>query len=84
MAWYLLSDASVRLSSVANSPWETGVLNWAAVAEMAGGLAIACLIWLLARRSSLGAQVIGIITAAIGIVPMVAQFWSRHGASSDR
>ncbi|MGO3084957.1 hypothetical protein [Ancrocorticia populi] len=77
MAWYLLSDASVRLSSVANSPWETGVLNWAAVAEMAGGLAIACLIWLLARRSSLGAQVIGIITAAIGIVPIVAPVFVR-------
>lgn len=76
-AWYLLSDAGVRLASVPNSPWETGIINWAAVAELAGGIAVAFIIWMLASKSSLGVQVAGVITAAIGIVPIVAPTFVR-------
>ncbi|MGO1591390.1 MAG: hypothetical protein ACTHW1_05345 [Ancrocorticia sp.] len=77
LAWYFLSDASIRLSGVANNPWETGVLNWAAIGELAGGIAIVSLIWMLARNSSLGIQVVGAITLIAGIVPLIAPTFVR-------
>ncbi len=71
VAWYLLSDASARLFLVPNNPWETGDLNYAALGELAGGIAVVALIWLLARMSSLGAHVVGAIVAIFGLLPLV-------------
>ncbi|MFT0848341.1 hypothetical protein VR010_11385 [Actinomycetaceae bacterium L2_0104] len=71
IAWYLLSDASARLFLVAGNPWETGNLNLAALGELAGGIAVVALIWLLARVSSLGALIIGALTAILGLLALV-------------
>lgn len=75
--WYLLADAGIRLGAVANNPWDTGVLNWAAIGELAGGVAVAGLVWMMARRSSLGVQVMGLLTFIVGAVAVVAPVFAR-------
>lgn len=59
VAWYLLSDAGARLTLAANAPWETGVLNYAAIAELASGLLVLVVILLALKGSSLGAWITG-------------------------
>ncbi|MCF2707282.1 hypothetical protein I6E29_08415 [Arcanobacterium haemolyticum] len=71
LAWYVISDASVRLGLVVDNPWETGDLNFAALGELIGGLAIAAVIWGIARWSSLGATVVGIIVSLAGAAALV-------------
>lgn len=71
VAWYLISDASVRLSLVQDNPWDTGTLNLAALGELAGGIAVAAVIWFLARGSSLGVFVTGIIVTLFGALALV-------------
>lgn len=71
VVWYLLSDASVRLFGVENSPWETGIVNFAAIGELAGGLAVMGIVFFMARKSSLGVTVTGILVSLFGILPVV-------------
>lgn len=76
-AWYLISDAGVRLALVENSPWTTGKLNLAAIGELIGGVGVVGLTWYLARLSSLGAIVTGILVTAFGLLPVVAPTFTR-------
>ena len=78
VAWYLLADASARLVLVPNNPWETGNLNYAALGELVGGLAVVALIWLLARVSSLGAQVVGVLVAIFGVLPLALPTFTQE------
>ncbi|WP_353065820.1 hypothetical protein [Arcanobacterium hippocoleae] len=79
ITWYLLSDASVRLNLVENNPWDTGVVSFAAILELFGGLVGMLLLILLARASSLGAQIFGFILTVGGmaalIVPNTVKSW---------
>ncbi|AWE41610.1 MULTISPECIES: hypothetical protein [unclassified Actinobaculum] len=77
VAWYLLSDASVRLSLVDGNPWATGHLNIAALLELLGGIAVATLIALLARASSLGVTVAGVILSLFGCLALVLPRWTQ-------
>jgi hypothetical protein len=77
VAWYLLSDASVRLSLVDNNPWATGHLNIAALLELLGGIAVATLIALLARASSLGVTVAGALLSLFGCLALVLPRWAQ-------
>lgn len=76
-AWYLITDAAARLTLAPGNPMETGVLNPAALIELAGGLVIAILILSFAVRSSLGAIFFGFLTAVGGAlflaVPQLTQ-----------
>ncbi|WP_124054407.1 hypothetical protein [Arcanobacterium ihumii] len=71
LAWYLVSDAGVRLGMVKNNPWETGSLNFLAVGELLAGLIVLLVIFLLARASSIGAHVIGGLLAIAGFVAII-------------
>ncbi|MCI7551811.1 MAG: hypothetical protein PUK40_06890 [Actinomycetaceae bacterium] len=68
LAWYLISDAGVRLSVVDGNPWLTGKPNWFAIVELFGGFVALLLLWLMARASSLGAQIFGAILTLAGLV----------------
>ncbi|MDO4888617.1 MAG: hypothetical protein Q3979_07950 [Actinomycetaceae bacterium] len=83
VVWYLLSDASIRLSYVMDDGWQQGTRNVAAIGELAGGLAVAALLWHLVRYSSLGAQLIGAILAAFGLTGLLLPQWF-DGAILDR
>lgn len=76
-AWYLITDAAARLTLAPGNPMESGVLNPAALIELAGGLVIAIFILSFTVRSSLGAIVFGFLAAAGGAlflaVPQLTQ-----------
>ncbi|MCI6574006.1 MAG: hypothetical protein PT944_06820 [Actinomycetaceae bacterium] len=72
ICWYLISDAGVRLNLVENNPWETGTVNIGALLEMAGGFIALFVLWLMARASTLGAQIWGILLTLAGLVAIVA------------
>ncbi|MGO3795851.1 MAG: hypothetical protein ACTJGR_01855 [Pauljensenia sp.] len=72
LAWYLLADAGARMTLATDNPMTTGVLNPAALAELAGGIILVVLIAVLARHSSLGAHVIGIVVTVLGLPWVVA------------
>ncbi|MDN5558938.1 MAG: hypothetical protein L0G23_05800, partial [Ruaniaceae bacterium] len=59
VAWYLLTDAGARLTLASNAPWETGVLNYAALIEFVAGLVVLLFVILALRGSSLGAWITG-------------------------
>lgn len=71
ITWYLLTDASVRLYLVENSPWDTAVVSFAAIFELFGGIVALLLLLILARISSLGAQVFGFILTVAGIIALI-------------
>ena len=65
-AWYLLSDAAARLTLADGNAFETGVINPAALLEMAGGLVLVIVILAYLVRSSLGALIWGFVLTAVG------------------
>ncbi|MFC5370890.1 hypothetical protein [Arcanobacterium bovis] len=71
LAWYLLSDAGVRLGMVKNNPWDTGSLNFLALGELVAGVVVMLVIFLVARASSLGAQVLGALVAIAGTIAIL-------------
>ncbi len=71
VAWYLISDAGARLAAVPNNPWDTGTVQILPLLELLGGFVVLAVIWLRARVSSLGAQVIGAIVALAGLAALV-------------
>lgn len=72
LGWYLLADAGARMTLATDNPMSTGVLNPAALLELLGGLLVVWLVVLLARHSSLGAHVVGIVVTVVGIPWVVA------------
>ncbi|MDN6565457.1 MAG: hypothetical protein L0K65_00165 [Actinomyces sp.] len=72
VGWYLLADAGARMTLATGNPMSTGVVNPAALIELAGGLLVVVVVALLARRSSLGAHVIGIVVTILGLPWVVA------------
>lgn len=71
IAWYLISDAGVRLNLVTDNPWDTGHINFAALLELAGGMIALAMIALMARLSSLGGQVWGIVLTLLGLAAVI-------------
>ncbi|WP_297564860.1 hypothetical protein [uncultured Arcanobacterium sp.] len=71
IAWYLISDAGVRLNLVPDNPWDTGHINFAALLELAGGMIALAMIALMARLSSLGGQVWGIVLTLLGLAAVI-------------
>ncbi|MCI5825702.1 MAG: hypothetical protein MR006_03470 [Arcanobacterium sp.] len=72
ICWYLISDAGVRLNLVENNPWETGAVNIGALLELAGGFIALFVLWLMARASTLGAQLWGVVLTLAGLTAIVA------------
>ena len=77
ITWYLLSDAGARLTLPEGNPWDTGVLNFAALGELAAGLVVLFVLILVLRASSLGAFVTGTLLTLAGatfvVVPQLTQ-----------
>ena len=71
VVWYLISDAGIRLNLVENSPWETGHVSIAALIEFIGGMIALFVLWLMARASSLGAQIWGFLLTIAGFAALI-------------
>lgn len=76
VAWYLLSDAAVRLSVMAGQLWETQATNPAALIELSIGLLIVILIAVIAAQSGIGLIVSGVLALVVGIPFLAAPVWS--------
>ena len=67
LGWYLASDAGARMTLADAAPMYTGVASILALGELLGAIIIAVVLCATARRSSLGAWIMGVTTLIAGL-----------------
>ena len=65
--WYLAADAGARMTLADAAPMYTGVASIVALGEILGAIVISAILFVAARRSSLGAWLMGIVTLIVGL-----------------
>ena len=67
VGWYLAADAGARMTLADAAPMYTGVASIVALGEILGAIIISAILFATARRSSLGAWLMGIVTLIVGL-----------------
>ena len=67
IGWYLAADAGARMTLADAAPMYTGVASILALGELLGALIISAILFVVARRSSLGAWLMGLVTLIVGL-----------------
>ena len=67
IGWYLAADAGARMTLADAAPMYTGVASILALGELLGALIISAILFVVARRSSLGAWLVGLVTLIVGL-----------------
>lgn len=67
VGWYLAADAGSRMTLSEAAPMFTGVASILALGELLGAIVITVILCVTARRSSLGAWFMGVITLLAGL-----------------
>ena len=70
--WYLAADAGARMTLADAAPIYTGVASIVALGEILGAIIISAILFATARRSSLGAWLMGIVTLIVGLPWLMA------------
>ena len=70
--WYLAADAGARMTLADAAPIYTGVASIVALGEILGAIIISAILFATARRSSLGAWLMGIVTLVVGLPWLMA------------
>ena len=70
--WYLAADAGARMTLADAAPMYTGVASIVALGEILGAIIISAILFAVARRSSLGAWLMGIVTLIVGLPWLMA------------
>ena len=70
--WYLAADAGARMTLADAAPMYTGVASIVALGEILGAIIISAILFATARRSSLGAWLMGIVTIIVGLPWLMA------------
>ena len=70
--WYLAADAGARMTLADAAPMYTGVASIVALGEILGAIIISAILFATARRSSLGAWLMGIATLIVGLPWLMA------------
>ena len=65
--WYLAADAGARMTLADAAPMYTGVASIVALGELLGATLISAILFVTARRSSLGAWLMGLATLVVGL-----------------
>ena len=65
--WYLAADAGARMTLADAAPMYTGVASIVALGELLGAVLISAILFVTARRSSLGAWLMGLLTLVVGL-----------------
>ena len=65
--WYLAADAGARMTLADAAPMYSGVASILALGEILGAIIISAILFVTARRSSLGAWLMGIVTLVVGL-----------------
>lgn len=72
VGWYLAADAGARMTLADAAPIYTGVASVVALGEILGAIIISAILFVTARRSSLGAWLMGIVTLIVGLPWLMA------------
>lgn len=72
VGWYLAADAGARMTLADAAPIYTGVASIVALGEILGAIVISAILFVTARRSSLGAWLMGILTLVVGLPWLMA------------
>ena len=72
VGWYLAADAGARMTLADAAPMYTGVASIVALGEILGAIIISAILFVIARRSSLGAWLMGIVTLIVGLPWLMA------------
>lgn len=72
VGWYLAADAGARMTLADAAPMYTGVASIVALGEILGAVVISAILFGVARRSSLGAWLMGIVTFIVGLPWLMA------------
>ena len=72
VGWYLAADAGARMTLADAAPMYTGVASILALGEILGAVVISAILFATARRSSLGAWLMGIVTLIVGLPWLMA------------
>ena len=72
VGWYLAADAGARMTLADAAPMYTGVASIVALGELLGAIVISAILFVVARRSSLGAWLMGIVTLIVGLPWLMA------------
>lgn len=72
VGWYLAADAGARMTLADGAPMYTGVASILALGEILGAVVISAILFATARRSSLGAWLMGIVTLIVGLPWLMA------------
>ena len=72
VGWYLAADAGARMTLADAAPMYTGVASMLALGELLGSILIAAILFMVARRSSLGAWLTGLGTLIVGLPWLMA------------
>ena len=67
LGWYLASDAGARMTLADGAPMYSGVASILALGELLGAIVVAVILCATARRSSLGAWIMGVATLIVGL-----------------
>ena len=67
LGWYLASDAGARMTLADGAPMYSGVASILALGELLGAIVVAVILFAAARRSSLGAWIMGVATLIVGL-----------------
>ena len=72
VGWYLAADAGARMTLADAAPMYSGVASILALGEILGAIIISAILFVTARRSSLGAWLMGIVTLVVGLPWLMA------------
>ena len=72
VGWYLAADAGARMTLADAAPIYSGVASIVALGEILGAIIISAILFAVARRSSLGAWLMGIVTLIVGLPWLMA------------
>ena len=72
VGWYLAADGGARMTLADAAPMYTGVASIVALGEILGAVVISAILFGVARRSSLGAWLMGIVTFIVGLPWLMA------------
>jgi len=67
LGWYLAADAGARMTLAEDAPMFSGIASLAALGELLGTIVLSMILCVIARRSSLGAWIMGLLFLLIGM-----------------
>ncbi|MDO5724418.1 MAG: hypothetical protein Q4P33_08515 [Flaviflexus sp.] len=82
-AWYLMSDAGIRLGVLPESQWETTTLDWMSLLEFLGALLCVGVLWYLAAQSAFAPTLFGFILFIGGMVALFAPGLAQNLLAND-